>query len=100
MPYGHLAVNYAKPLMIGKHVDTAQSYVTSSGFAIITNGFTQCAPEYNENLYKHGTKFSTLIFCVRLQLCMALQVFAEVVKKNNIANQLAPGTCVAAVTSY
>ena len=41
MPYGHFAVSYVKPLIIGRHIDTAQSYGTSIGLPIIINGFVQ-----------------------------------------------------------
>ena len=42
MSYGHFDVNYVKPLIIGRHIDTEQNYEASIGLPIINNGFAHC----------------------------------------------------------
>ena len=92
--YGHFTINYIKPLIIGKHLNTAQSYGALVGFPIINNSFTQCTLEYNKNLYKLGNLcfFSTLFLLVCLQVCVAYISFLRIhfEKKSKITMNLAP----------
>ena len=84
MPYGHFAVNYVKPLIIGKRIDTAQRFGTSIGLSITNNGFAQYTFEYNKKMYKFEILcfVSILKFCGCLQFCVALQAFSVGVMNN------------------
>ena len=56
-------------------------------FPIIINNFSLFTFKNNKNLYKLRKKISTFTFCVRLQLCSALQVFSMTILRDEIAKQ-------------
>ena len=96
MPFCRFDVNYINPLIIGRHIDTGQSYETSIGFPIIINDFAQFTFEYNKNLYKFGKLCFLLtknFVCVD-NLVWLYKHSCSRSEKSKIAKILPPGTCV------
>ena len=62
LPYGHFAVNYIKPFIIGKKSDTVQNYGTKLGFPKIINDLRSIPMSAKKN-YKLGVSFDSKFLC-------------------------------------